>query len=157
MNDPDTSISVLAVSPHQGDIQLLSRILEHSAWKFQSAAGVAQAREVLLQRRAQVVLTDHSFPDGTWKDVLQAVSALPDPPCVLVLARNNDERTWAEALKYGAWDILPRPFIAIEVFRTVYRAWQHWQDSSRTRQRNLGISRRPAASEKREISISAAG
>lgn len=155
MDDLSTSISVLAVSPNEGDIQLLSRILEHSAWKFQSVPGATEARKFLLQQPAQVVLSEYSFPDGSWKDVLDAASALPDPPRVLVMAGCNDERTWAEVLKHGGWDILARPFRAREIFRTVHLAWRHWQDGSRARQRSLSIPRKAATSDGRAISVSA--
>jgi len=68
------------------------------------------------------------------------ISHQPDPPLVIVTSHLADERLWAEALNLGAYDVLAKPFDAIEVGRILGLAWQHWQDrhelhGDRTKQR----------------------
>jgi FixJ family two-component response regulator len=63
---------------------------------------------------------------GSWKDVLDQVTILPDPPSLIVTSRLADERLWAEALNLGAYDVLAKPYDRTEVMRVVSGAWRAW-------------------------------
>jgi len=64
---------------------------------------------------------------GTWKELLEQITLLPDPPVLLVASRLADECLWAEALNRGVYDVLAIPFDPQEVLRYVSLAWQHWK------------------------------
>jgi DNA-binding NtrC family response regulator len=95
---------------------------------------------MLWEMPIPIVMCDSEIKPGTWGEMLEHISLLPDPPLSIVTSRLADERLWAEALNLGAWDVLAKPFATDEVIRIVSIAWQHWQDRhgvyrSRTRQR----------------------
>jgi DNA-binding response OmpR family regulator len=69
--------------------------------------------------KVRVVVCETGLPDGTWKDILETVSSLPDPPLLIVTSRFADERLWAEVLNLGGYDVLIKPFDPREVFRSV--------------------------------------
>ena len=131
MNDYDTHVRVLAVSPKESDASALSHILTHSAWTLMTANDVGSARRILAQHYVHVVLCDAKLPDGTWKDLLATVVDMSEPPQMIVTAQHADDRLWAEVLNLGAWDVLVKPFHPKEVYRTVHLAWRHWTDHRR--------------------------
>lgn len=149
MAELSSTVHVLAVSPNETDLKILSRILDHSAWLFESAPSIRDAQRTLIANQAHVVVCDKRLPDGDWKDLLELACSLPNPPQVIVASKDADDRLWAEVLKRGAWDVLVKPFHPQEVYQSVHLAWRHWQDGCRSRTRNVetaaGIGRSLAA------------
>jgi two-component system NtrC family response regulator len=131
MNDFGNNVCVLAVSPQETDLAILSRILSHSAWTVLCASSVAEAKRLLSCERVHVLLSECRLSDGDWKDLLSATAKIPDAPQLIVISRDGDERLWAEVLNLGAWDVIVKPFHPKEVFRTIHAAWQHWVHSGR--------------------------
>jgi DNA-binding response OmpR family regulator len=131
MNDYDTHVRVLAVSPKESEASALAYILGHSAWTLSTACDLASARQLLSQHLVHVVLCDPTLPDGTWHNMLDVLGELPEPPQLIVTAHHADDRLWAEVLNLGAWDVLVKPFHPKEVYRTIHLAWRHWTDHRR--------------------------
>jgi len=143
MNKPpglETAFTVvLSVSPNDEDCASLERIFK-SDWTVIASSTVASALSVVREIPIPIVICDCDIAPGTWGEMLDHISLLPDPPLFIVTSRLADEQLWAEALNLGAWDVLAKPFDADEVIRIVNVAWQHWRDRhdvyiSRTKQR----------------------
>jgi DNA-binding response OmpR family regulator len=49
-----------------------------------------------------------------------------------VTSRLADDRLWAEVLNIGGYDVLAKPFVPAEVFRTISLAWLNWKDMKGT-------------------------
>jgi len=118
---------VLSVSPNDEDCASLARIFK-SGWTVIASATVASALAVLRETPIPIVICDCDVSSGTWGEMLDHLSLLPDPPLLIVASRLADERLWAEALNLGAWDVLAKPFDANEAMRIAGIARQHWQD-----------------------------
>jgi DNA-binding response OmpR family regulator len=88
---------------------------------------MAAALMALRNDRVPVVVCESDLQPGTWKEVLEELRALPDPPLLIVTSRCADERLWAEALNLGAYDVLAQPFDGTEVSRIVSMAWLRWE------------------------------
>ncbi len=125
---PPAPVQVLAVSPEDGDLELLRAIFGHSNWTLYTATTLAEAVDLLRYNSIPVVICERDLPDGTWKDVLASAGSFPRPPHVLVTSRLADERLWAEVLNIGGYDVLAKPFVPAEVFRTISLAWLNWKD-----------------------------
>ena len=131
--------AVLCVSPNDEDCASLEHIFK-SDWTVIASATVASALSVLREMPIPIVICDCDIWSGTWREMLDHIAFLPDPPLLIVTSRLADERLWAEALNLGAWDVLAKPFDKDEVKRIVSIAGRHWQDRhgvyiSRTKQR----------------------
>ena len=63
------------------------------------------------------MVTERNLATGSWRDLLDNVFLLADPPFLIVTSRLADEYLWAEALNLGAYDLLPQPFYEPEVRR----------------------------------------
>jgi DNA-binding NtrC family response regulator len=147
----DETITILSVSPTVEDHRLLQQILSHhdhsqwakSTWKLKASFDVDSAASALKEHAVSIVLCESQLSTGTWHEILRHVSALDDPPLLIVTSKFADERLWAEALHLGAFDVIAKPYNAEEVKRTVMLAWQHWRERHglhrrRTKQRKHG-------------------
>ena len=111
------NITVLAVSPDGEDLDRLRDILHGENWTVRSAASFDEAARAVERESPTVVACEKQLPDGDWKDLFQLVTALQDPPPVVVVSRNADENLWAEVLNLGGYDVLAKPFEYSEVSR----------------------------------------
>ena len=118
---------VLSVSPNDEDCLALERIFK-SDWTVVAGSSIASILSVLREIPIPIVICDCDVSFGSWSEMLERISLLPDPPLFIVTSRLADERLWAEALNLGAWDVLAKPFEADEVIRIVSIAGQHWED-----------------------------
>ncbi len=119
------TLSVLSVSPLEGDHLSLRGIVGHSTRLF-IADRVPPALAFLQRHEIHVVLCECDLTPGTWIDLLDYIRHLPHPPSLIVTSRLADDRLWAEALNLGAWDVLAKPFVPSEVIQSVRSGWQHW-------------------------------
>lgn len=131
-----TTTTVLSVSPITGDHTSLGAILERSEqilgrgskWMLRPCATVESAMAALSQARIPVVVTERDLAPGSWRDILENVLRLPDPPMLIVTSRFADDYLWAEALNLGACDVLAKPFDTSAVVHVISSAWQRWID-----------------------------
>jgi len=133
--DSGIPVTVLSVSPVAEDHTVLAAILERSerlrsASKYilRPCATLQSAMAALSQAEIPLVITERDLAIGSWRDVLDNLFLLPDPPILIVTSRLADECLWAEALNLGAYDVLAKPFDASEVMRVFDSAWRHWTD-----------------------------
>lgn len=148
--------NVLSVSPIEADHLALCAILResrsnietHCKWTVYAACSVESTAEVLSAQEIPVIVSEGKLHPGTWQELLQYISLLPDPPLLIVASRLADERLWAEALNLGAWDVLAKPFDTEEVIRVVASAWRHWQD-----RRNVPVAKGPRQLEDRLFTL----
>lgn len=137
----DKTVAVLAVSPFAEDHQCLRSIFDHSNWRISEASNCKEAIQYLQTNRMAVLVSECRLPDGTWKDLLEALSLLPFPPLLVVASKNADDSLWAEVLNLGAYDVLSKPFDRAEVTRIISLAWLHWKEQmSLRRQKPLAHS-----------------
>ena len=126
MGNSTEIVTVLSVSPTEEVHFSLQGIFNHSKWKLNKAHNLASALAFLRARQTPVVLCETDVLPGTWRDLLEQVTRVPNAPAVIVSSRLADDRLWAEALNLGAWDVLARPFVKSEVVQAVSAAWRHW-------------------------------
>jgi DNA-binding response OmpR family regulator len=120
--------TVLSISPIEDDHDSLEQIFGEFRWTLHRAITLPSATAFLASNQASVVICERDLGPGTWKDILAGAFTLPQPPCVIVTSRLEDEYLWAEALNVGAYDVLVKPFEATEVIRIVSLASRSWHD-----------------------------
>jgi DNA-binding NtrC family response regulator len=120
-------VSFYPSAPAMKTAAALESIL-NSDWTVIARSTVASAFSALRETPIPIVMCDCDISSGTWEDMVDQLSLLPDPPLVILTSRLADERLWAEALNLGAWDVLAKPFDPDETIRIAGIARQHWQD-----------------------------
>jgi CheY-like chemotaxis protein len=119
--------NVLSVCTDDVDRVSLEHILHESGWSVYTSSDwsliatftVASAFSVLQETPVAILLCDSDMCPGAWREMLDHISRLPDPPLLIVTGRLADERLWAEALNLGAYDVLAKPYDSAEVIRIV--------------------------------------
>lgn len=128
------SVPILSISPMEEDHFFLQNILNRlqstpdrsRTFTVSSCATLAAGLAALRNHQFEVVVCERDLPPGSWKDVLDQVTILPDPPPLIVTSRLADARLWSEALNLGGFDVLAKPFDTTEVMRVVGAAWRAW-------------------------------
>lgn len=119
--------AILSLSPRADDHDILANILEPDKWTVHRAATVPRATRLLERHSICVVICERDVPPHGWIDLIPYISAIPNPPALIVTSCHADDRLWVEALNLGAYDVLPKPFDAAEVRRILKNAALHWE------------------------------
>ena len=125
-------IGVLFVSPHREDATVLSRMLSSIPVPLAHVADLQHASATIQAEPYQVILTEATLPDGTWRDVLDMARRVVPAPAVIVTDAAADARFWAEALNLGVYDLIAQPFATDGVRRILSYACSRLSDKSRT-------------------------
>ena len=128
--DDSGKFNILSVGPtdrHQSALaEMLCRTGRATLPKLEFCRDLEAALPDLRKGVVPVVLCDSDTQPLAWRDLLDQVHRLPDPPYVIVTSRLADDRFWSEALNLGAYDVLAKPFEESEVSRVVTIAWLRW-------------------------------
>ena len=115
----ETTILVIDDEPDLRTLYELTLLRE--GYRVAAAATVAEAHDLLQQRRYGAVITDMRLPDGSGLEILHLLRAGGRPErCVVMTAFGSAENA-VEALKAGAFDYLTKP-VDLRQFRTVVAA-----------------------------------
>jgi two-component system OmpR family response regulator len=126
---PRTAEAVLMVSPSPADHEFFRDVLSGSNWRLFGVRSRREALSCLRSNSIAVVISEIKLSDGAWKDVLADLKSVPNPPRLIVTSDLVDESLWAEALNYGAYDVLAKPFHPSEILRIISLAWRDWKES----------------------------
>jgi DNA-binding NtrC family response regulator len=113
---------ILFISGHREDARNLSQMLQSLPLVLDHVGSLLHARTMLRQEDYDVILTEATFPDGCWIDVLHLARESPRELEVIVTDPHADARLWAETLNLGVYDLLAQPFYQPEVRRILYNA-----------------------------------
>ncbi len=120
----EKALTVLSISPAEEDHARLEQISGYSNWGIARARTWQEGSRILNQSPVPLILCERELPDGSWRDVVQAVARCPVAPLVIVTSRAADDALWAEVLNFGGWDVLAKPFEPAEVAWAVKTAWR---------------------------------
>ena len=98
----------------------ISLSLNSSVYDFYLCSTIAQAKELLRQRRFDLLLIDINLPDGNGLDFCRNVRRTSRVPIVLLTARDL-ELDIVKGLESGADDYITKPF-SLMVLRARVRA-----------------------------------
>ena len=110
--------SVLVVDDEPDLLTLYELTLLREGLEVETAATVAQAREILQTRVFRAVISDMRLPDGTGLDLLQWLEEAGRPEKVIVVTAYGSPENAVTALKAGAFDYLTKP-VDLRQFRAV--------------------------------------
>ncbi len=88
-------------------------------WEMRLARSVEQSLPVLDEFGASLVIYDWAPGDDDWRFAVDRLTARPDHPCVLLASRVVDEYLWAELVKHGGFDVIPRSADTEQLIRSI--------------------------------------
>ncbi len=117
---------MLLVGRYEADRALVRQIIRSLGWKLREARDRRQAVRRLRDENVAIVLAETAAPNRSWKRLASDLCRLCRPPHLIVTSRTADDWLWAEALNFGAFDVLAQPFVADELERSVASAFRNW-------------------------------
>ncbi len=125
------AVSALLVGAFSGERKLVRDIFRKHGWQLLEAADRTRALDSIRRNDVQVVVTECDLPGWNWRDLLQDLQSLTQPPELVVASRTADDYLWAEVLNIGACDVLAQPLEPLEVERVVAAASRQFQNPQR--------------------------
>jgi response regulator RpfG family c-di-GMP phosphodiesterase len=113
---------ILVVSSCADHYKSLRHILRRFGWKMHRVNTCRDAEIFLSENLVAVLISDCTLPDGGWKDILGALSSASCAPALIVASHLADDRSWAEVLNLGGYDLLIKPFNLKEASRVISMA-----------------------------------
>ncbi len=128
MTDPkaESPVCALLVGDYDSDRLLFHDVFRKSGWRLFEARDRRSALRCLDRHPVHVVVSRKSVRDWTWKRVLADLRQHVRPPQLIVTSHVADETLWAEALNWGAYDVLAEPLRQDEVQRVIASARRHF-------------------------------
>ena len=109
--------SMLAIGLTVEDRDRAQEILAPRGWGIREIAGYFALPEQLRRHRFAAVLCESELIDGSWRDVLEELTAQAPAPPLIVTSFLADASLWAEVLNRGGFDVVRVPFEVEELAR----------------------------------------
>ena len=104
------------------DAERAVELMEPEGIRLCHASRLGDAEAWLRFSRSHVLLVDHTFRGGDWRDALNMTFRLNVPTALVVAAWLRDDKLWLEVLQSGAYDLVQKPFKAVDLRRALENA-----------------------------------
>jgi two-component system NtrC family response regulator len=117
-------IRILVVDDEESIRRSMGKALSKMQGTVRTADSARRAFELIEQQEFDVILVDIRLSDGDGLELLEEFKqAIPDVEIILITGYGN-VRTAAEAIKFGAYDYITKPFTLDRVELVVEKAYQ---------------------------------
>ena len=99
-------MQILVVNENASIPEQLAKALPEAEFTLEHAKGIAAGCELAKSGRFQIIVTSPTFADGTWRRLVDVANRYDLGFAVIVLANVFDMQEWADALEYGAVDVM---------------------------------------------------
>ena len=103
------SETILVVDDDERVLQTLSRYLRRGAHTVLTAGGGAEALQLYVQERPDIVFSDVRMPPPDGFALLQSIRERDSDIEVILITGHSDIKMAIEALRMGASDFIPKP------------------------------------------------
>ena len=122
----ESSVSALLVGDYDSERLLFHDVFRKAGWRLFEAQHRRAALRCLDRNPVHVVVSKQTVRDWSWKRLLADLRRHVRPPQLIITSNLADERLWAEALNWGAYDVLAEPLHKDEVERVIASARRHF-------------------------------
>ena len=126
-------IKVLVVDDEEPLRRLLNKELTRKGFSIEVAPDGKTALSLTKQKAYDVMLLDIMMPGMDGMSVLKKLRTDPAAPAIIVLTGKATVETAVEAMKYGAYDYLTKPYKLDELVIIINRAYEYEKMSIKTR------------------------
>lgn len=102
-------IKILTVEDDPLILKNLSELLKNEGFESQQAVSVNEAKEILSEKKFDLILLDILLPDGNGFSLFSMIKSITDTP-VIFLTASADEFSVVTGLDMGADDYIEKPF-----------------------------------------------
>ncbi len=116
------SATVLIVDDEENARHNIGDFLVSRGYEIIGVPTLAEARQVISQEKADIILLDVELPDGYGPVLLEETAYLPERPPVIMITAYGDIDMAVDAMKNGAVDFLQKPIRLAQLEKSVQRA-----------------------------------
>jgi two-component system response regulator AtoC len=144
--------TILVVDDEENARKNIEAYLKKREYEVLCAANLKEARSIINQGSADIILLDVQLPDGYGPDLLEETARLTVQPPIILMTAFGDIEMAVEAMKNGAHDFLQKPIEFTRLEQSIMRAKElvamrrelnHFRDEQR-QQINFIIGKNPA-------------
>ena len=110
------TLSVLLIDDERTLRESCRSILSGLGYRVEVASKGEEGIKLLQRRNFDIVLTDLYLNDVTGIEICRAALEASPDTLVIVMTGNPSVASNVEALREGAWDYLPKPFSATQMY-----------------------------------------
>lgn len=122
--------NILVLDDDQDICHLLSRFLTKNGYTVATAGRGSVAKELLAQRKFDLVLCDHQLPDTDALKMLQHIRSTSPGTQVIIITGYSEVRIAVELMRLGAFDYIGKPLYPDELLMRVQDALAQGDGSS---------------------------
>src|SRR5260370_30393152 len=104
------AVDLLIVDDEASLRDLLTTVFEEDGNRVETAATLAEAREVVQKDEVDLVLCDLMLPDGSGLELLREIKTQNPSIAVIMITAHTSTKSAIDALKAGAADYIAKPF-----------------------------------------------
>ncbi len=126
---------VLIASADRKHRQMLTSILEEWGVDPVFSSSIREARAILSRQPIPLVFCEDHLDDGSFRDLLAATRAMDGKVRVVVTFRVDNNADYSDALRLGAFDVIPYPCRRSDVQWMVLHAMRDEEEHANGRAR----------------------
>lgn len=135
--------SILVVDDEETARMVISQFLRSKGYDVLEAGTLSDARTIVKENKADVIILDVQLPDGYGPHLLDEVARLAMRPQVIIITAHGEVSMAVDAMKAGAQDFIEKPLDLIKLEAAVKRAndvvsmrreLNHWRASQNKNQ-----------------------
>jgi ActR/RegA family two-component response regulator len=120
---------VLLASADPQSRQVLASVLSQWGLELICSSTVSNTNAILARRPVPLLFCEERLADGTFRDVLGAAKLMKSRPHIVVSSPMDGENPYCEAIRLGAFDVIPFPCRAADVQRVVSHSMRQERES----------------------------
>ena len=118
----NSSMNILVVDDDVEIVELLVELLQGLGYRVECAVNGAEALTMLAAKEYDLVLTDINMPVMGGMELIRQVKAREKSPVIIVITAYASVQTAVDAIKFGVYDYITKPFNLEIVGNAVERA-----------------------------------
>ncbi len=115
------SETILYIDDEEDFLNSITAILSRRGYRVIPARSGEEGLAVLRQQSVDVLISDYKMPGISGTDVLQQAKQLQPDVCVVLASAYPSTKNTLEAIKFGAFDFLVKPFKLEELLEVIQR------------------------------------
>jgi two-component system, NtrC family, response regulator AtoC len=116
------TVTILVVDDEENARKNIDAYLRKKGYEVLCAANLTEARQIIDQGRADVILLDVLLPDGYGPDLLEETAQMAVRPPVILITAYGEIDMAVDAMKNGAHDFLQKPIEFKRLEQSILRA-----------------------------------
>jgi DNA-binding NtrC family response regulator len=123
----EPTANILIVDDEVGFCELVQGILAKEGYRVDTTTSSIDGLNLLSQNIYDIVYADLKMPEMDGLELLKAIKEIDEKIIVLMITGYGTIETAVEAMKYGAYDYITKPFQKDEIKKVTRKAWEKKQ------------------------------